>query len=222
MLLDDIMNELSQMGTARMKKYYMSQGATEPVFGVPTGAMKPLFKKLKNNQEMAEALYATGNYDAMYLAGMIANVATMQPDDYFRWMETAYFPMLSNFVVAVTLAESEFAQEVADSFILHEKELYRAAGWSCYEWLLGSRKDEEFDKEKLEAMLNNAQIIYDSESSIVKRAIAGFVVAVGVSYKPQSQLALDVAKKIDSKIFESIDKELSKGRLGFKRKHVRC
>jgi hypothetical protein len=33
--------------------------------------MKPIFKKIKYNQSLAEQLYATGNYDAMYLAGMI-------------------------------------------------------------------------------------------------------------------------------------------------------
>ncbi|HAS74248.1 MAG TPA: DNA alkylation repair protein [Clostridiales bacterium UBA8960] len=222
MFLDEIMHELAQMGTERTKKYYVSQGAVEPVFGVATGAMKPLFKMLKNNQEMAEALYATGNYDAMYLAGMIADVRAMKPDDYFRWMETAYFPMISNFVVAVTLAESEFAQEVADQFIQHEKELYRAAGWSCYEWLLGSQKDEAFDQKKIEGMLNTVLLIYETETPIVKKAMAGFVVAVGISFKPQSQLAQNVAEKIDTKTFDSLNKELSKGRLGFKRKHVRC
>ena len=35
--------------------------------------MKPIAKKIKLNQELAEELYATGNYDAMYFAGIIAD-----------------------------------------------------------------------------------------------------------------------------------------------------
>jgi hypothetical protein len=72
MELKEVMEELKSLGTERTKKAYINNGAQEPVFGVTISAMKPIFKKLKYNQSLAEQLYATGNYDAMYLAGMIA------------------------------------------------------------------------------------------------------------------------------------------------------
>ena len=96
---------------------YVSQGASEPLFGVASGALKPIAKKMKKNQPLAEELYATGNYDAMYLAGMIADPKKMTPADFDRWIEKAYFHMISDFIVAVTLAETDIAQEVADKFI---------------------------------------------------------------------------------------------------------
>jgi hypothetical protein len=71
MELKEIMEELKSLGTERTKKIYMSNGAKEPVFGVTISAMKPIFKKIKYNQHLAEQLYATGNYDAMYLAGTL-------------------------------------------------------------------------------------------------------------------------------------------------------
>jgi 3-methyladenine DNA glycosylase AlkD len=233
--IDEIMKELESMGTDRMKKYYMGQGAIEPVFGVATGAMKPIAKKYKNNQAVAEALYATGNYDAMYLAGMIADVSAMTPDDYDRWIEKAYFHMISDFIVAVTLAESDFAQEVADRFIASDKELVMSAGWSCYEWLLGSRKDNEFDVEKLRAMLKNVEENIHNMPNRTKNAMNGFLIATGISFKPLHEEALSVAQRIgevkidgDKKstvlrnAYDSIMKETEKGRLGFKRRHVRC
>jgi hypothetical protein len=54
----------------------MNNGAREPLFGAATGAMKPLAKQTGKNQALAEELYATGNYDAMYFAGMIACSST--------------------------------------------------------------------------------------------------------------------------------------------------
>lgn len=57
------------MGSERKKKSYLQPGAHEPLFGVATGAMKPIAKKVKRNQAIAEELYATVNYDAMYLDG---------------------------------------------------------------------------------------------------------------------------------------------------------
>lgn len=222
MTLQEIMDALAAMGTERTKKIYMSQGAVEPLFGVATGAMKPLAKMHKNDQVMAEALYETGNYDAMYLAGMIADVKQMKPADYERWMKKAYFPNISNFIISVTLAESDYAQEVADRFISDEDDLVMATGWSCYEWLLGSRKDDYFDKEKLQGMLDALEETFESMPRLTKRAMLGFLVAVGVSYIPLHEAALHTAQKVDASAYESIQKETNKGRLGFKRKHVRC
>jgi len=108
------MQELEALGKERLKKMYISSGAHEPLFGVATGDMKPLAKKIKRNQPLAEQLYATGNYDAMYFAGVIADPKAMTEADFERWMDAAYFYMLSDYVVAVTLAEADIAQEVAD------------------------------------------------------------------------------------------------------------
>ncbi|MDT3428454.1 hypothetical protein J2Z22_004046 [Paenibacillus forsythiae] len=91
MNVDMVMRELEALGKERTKKIYSSNGAHEPLFGVATGAMKPIFKKTKINQPLAEQLYATGNYDAMYFAGIIADPNAMTEADFERWMDAAYF-----------------------------------------------------------------------------------------------------------------------------------
>ena len=83
--IQTILQELELLSTERTKKNYIRNGAHEPLFGVATGAMKPLAKKLKKNQDIAEELYATGNYDAMYLAGMIADPSAMSEP---RWLKS--------------------------------------------------------------------------------------------------------------------------------------
>ncbi|WP_157047227.1 hypothetical protein [Alkaliphilus metalliredigens] len=70
---------------------------------------------------------------------MIANVSLMKPGDFDRWMESAYFYMISDFIVAVTLSETTFAQEVAERYMKSDLDLVQSAGLSTYEWLLGSR-----------------------------------------------------------------------------------
>lgn len=51
-----IMRELEALGKERIKKIYMSNGAHEPLFGVATGDMKPIARKIKINQPLAEQL----------------------------------------------------------------------------------------------------------------------------------------------------------------------
>lgn len=83
---ETVMQELEALGKERTKKMYISNGAHEPIFGVATGAMKTIAKKIKINQRLAEELYSTGNYDAMYFAGIIANPKAMSESDFDRWM----------------------------------------------------------------------------------------------------------------------------------------
>lgn len=235
MNVEEVMQELEALGKERTKKIYMSNGAHEPLFGVATGAMKPIAKKIKINQPLAEELYASGNYDAMYFAGIIADSKAMTESDFDRWMDSAYFYMLSDYVVAVTLAEADIAQQVADKWIASGEELRMSAGWSCYCWLLGNRKDIEFSEDKIATMLENVKNSIHDSPERTKSAMNNFLTTVGVSYIPLHDMALATAKAVglvelkkDNKkssflhAYESIQKEVDKGRIGFKRKYVRC
>lgn len=230
-----VMQELEALGKERTKKIYLSNGAHEPLFGVATGAMKPIKRKIKINQPLAEQLYATGNYDAMYFAGVIADPKAMTKADFDRWMDTAYFYMLSDYVVAVTLAEADIAQEVADQWITSGEELRMSAGWSCYCWLLGNRPDREFSESKIASMLETVKNKIHDSPERTKYAMNNFIYTVGTSYSPLHDKAVEVAKEVGpvevqkdkakSKFlnaFDNIQKAVSKGQLGFKRKHVRC
>lgn len=230
-----VMKELEALGKERIKKTYISNGAHEPLFGVATGAMKPLAKKIKKNQPLAEQLYATGNYDAMYFAGIIADPMTMTEADFDRWMGGAYFYMLSDYVVAVTLAEADCAQVVADKWIASGEELRMSAGWSCYCWLLGNRKDSEFSESKIASMLDQVEKTIHDSPDRTKSAMNNFLYTVAISYLPLHDKAVETAKAVGpveirrgtkkSSILlasENIQKEVDRGKLGFKRKYVRC
>ncbi|WP_141432282.1 DNA alkylation repair protein [Bacillus sp. 03113] len=232
---ETVMLELEALGKERTKKMYISNGAHEPLFGVATGAMKPIAKKIKINQRLAEELYSTGNYDAMYFAGIIANPKAMSESDFDRWMDGAYFYMLSDFVVAVTLSESDFAQDIADKWIASGDELRMSAGWSCYCWLLGNRLDNEFSESKISDMLEIVKSTIHDSPERTKSAMNNFLYTVGISYLPLHEKAVETAKEVGTvevkphkkkssflNAYESIHKEIDRGKLGFKRKYVRC
>jgi 3-methyladenine DNA glycosylase AlkD len=232
---DSVMRELESLGTVHTRKSYLSRGVREPLFGVPTGAMKPLKKQIGVDQALADKLWDTGNYDAMYFAGMIADVRVMTEADFDRWIGDAYGAMLSDFVVAVTLAESDLAQSVSNRWIRSGNETRASAGWACYEWLLGWRPDSYFEPETVRSLLELAAATIHEASPRLKRAMNNFIVAVGVSYQPLHEEALKTADDIGvvevvtngeanpvSSAAEQIRKAAAKGRIGFKRRAVRC
>ena len=235
MELNEIMDQLASLTNERTKKYYVSNGALEPVFGCTISSMKPLFKQLKFNQRLADQLYDTGNYDAMYLAGMIAEPKKMTKQDFDRWIDKAYFYMISDFIVAVTLAEADIGPEVADDWIDNDKELTVSAGWKAYEWMLGTRKNESFDQQRLKELIEMIPLRFDSQLPRAQSAMIDFLQAVAISYPPLHEDAVKIAKVLGRKEIKlgeaksrivdpltHIISEVNKGRLGFKRKHVRC
>lgn len=235
MNVETVMQELEALGKERSKKMYMSNGAHEPLFGVATGAMKPMSKLIKINQPLAEELYATGNYDAMYFAGIIADPLNMTAEDFDRWIDGAYFYMISDYIVAVTLAEAPIAQEVADKWIASGDELRMSAGWSCYCWLLGNRKDHEFSESKIAGLLEKVKNEIHDAPERTKYSMSNFIYTVGVSYVPLHDLAVETAQTVGQVEVKRENKKSStlnaagniqtaveKGRIGFKRRYVRC
>lgn len=233
--LASTMDKLEALGTEQTRKTYRNHGAREPLFGVTLRDMKPLAKPIKKDHTLAMELYDTGNYDAQTLAGIVAEPDKMTAADFERWMETANCRATADYVVAVILAETDFAEELADRWIDSEDENYQSAGWNCYCRLLSSRPDEQFDREKLNKMLQRVVRDIHGQSNWVKYAMNNFVISVGVSYLPLHEEAMEAALKIGAVSVnhgntscktplaaDYIRKAEEKQRLGFKRKNARC
>src|SRR5215213_5417445 len=87
MTADEVVAELRSLGTPSIKNVLRKHGIDEPLFGVRIGDMKPLRKRIKTDHQLALDLYDTNIYDAMYLAGLIADDARMTLADLNRWAQ---------------------------------------------------------------------------------------------------------------------------------------
>src|SRR5688500_2533443 len=103
MTAKQILEELRPLGSESYKRMMMKNyGVKEPCFGVKIGDMKKIQKRIKKDYQLALDLYATGNYDAMYLAGLIADDARMTKKDLNGWAAKAYAGSLPGATVAWT------------------------------------------------------------------------------------------------------------------------
>lgn len=99
MTLNDVMKELEAMGNEQTKKVLMKHGAKEPIFGVKVGDLKKIVKKVKKDHDLSLAIYNTGNSDAMYLAGLIADENQITKEQLQSWAEKANWYMISEYTV---------------------------------------------------------------------------------------------------------------------------
>ena len=89
MNVKEIMTELQSRGSENIRKILLKHGVREPFFGVKVEYLKLIQKKIKKDYQLAKDLYATGNADAMYLAGLIADDNKMTRMDLQTWVRQA-------------------------------------------------------------------------------------------------------------------------------------
>ena len=72
MTAKEVLEELKGYGNEGTKSIFVKHGAREPYYGVKVQDVKKIQKKIKQDHNLSLELYASGNSDAMYLAGLIA------------------------------------------------------------------------------------------------------------------------------------------------------
>ncbi|MFE5317915.1 DNA alkylation repair protein [Paenibacillus sp. NPDC056579] len=183
MTLDEVMEKLQSMGTEQTKRTFIRHGAKEPLFGVKVGDMKKLVKDIKQDQELAKALYETGNSDGMYLAGLTVNPKQMSKELLQHWAHQASWYMLAEYTVASVAAESPYAMELAAEWMEAEEEMIAVCGWSAYTNYLSITPDDKLDREQIRSLLDRVAETIHSERNRVRYVMNGFVISVG-SYVP--------------------------------------
>jgi len=235
MTAEEIVEQLKPLGTDTYKKVLRNHGVPEPFFGVKIEDLKKIHKRVKKDYQLALDLYDTGIYDAMYLAGLIADDLRMTKKDLRHWLDKANCAMLSEYTVAWVAAESQHGHDLALEWIESGKENVAAAGWATLSGLVSIKDDAELDLAALKRLLLRVQKTLPKEPNRVRYAMNGFVIAVGTYVQPLTDLALQTAQKIGEVSVdvgdtsckvpyapEYIEKVQRKGAVGKKRKTAKC
>src|SRR5579872_4362791 len=191
-----IMAELESLGSPGIKKILLQHGVREPLFGVKVGDMKPIVKRIKTDYALAKELYATGNADAMYLAGLIADDARMTKSDLSTWVDQALSNNISEYTVPWVAAGNPHGYELAVEWIASPKEHVAAAGWSTLAFIVSLVADDKLDLPGLKTLVNRVVQQIHAAPNRVRYAMNAFVISIGAYVKPLSAEAIAVAKKI--------------------------
>jgi len=234
MTAKEILDEIKSLGSEGYRKILANHGVDGPCYGVKVDELKKIQKRVKMDYRLALDLYDSGVYDAMYLAGLVADDAKMTKEDLQRWADKANAPLASS-TVAWVAAGSPHAMEVALKWIDSPKELVAAAGWATLGSLVSIKPDAELDQGQLKRLLERVQKTIHAAPNAARKQMNGFVIAVGTYVAPLSKLAVQVGEKIGPVTVdvgntackvpfapEYIQKAEKKGAIGKKRKSAKC
>jgi len=232
-----VMAELKKKGTEKTRKIYARHGmTTDNMFGVSVADLKVIAKTIKGQQALACELYETGNMDAMYLAGMVADGSQMTPKQLNEWAEgAANLQMVAEYTVPWVTVENPHGRDLAMQWIKSKKEHVASSGWCTYSGLVGTKPDDALDLAEIESLLGTIVKGIKSAQNRVRHTMNGFVIAVGSYVKPLSKQAKATARQIGVVSVDVgdtacnmplatayIEKIEAAGRAGQKRKTIRC
>ena len=235
MSFNEIMQFLKNHENPNGKKVLMRHGARDPFYGVRIGDLKKVVKKVKKNHELAMRLYATGNSDAMYLAGLIADESRMSKQDLKDWVKDAYWYMLSEVAVADVAAQTPYWNELSKEWMGSGQEMIVCAGWATYSAAISMRPNDELDFVEISELLDRVEGSIHSAPNRVRYDMNHFVICAG-SYIPElSDKASRIAESIGRVSVdmggtackvpyapEYIARVVDRGNLGKKRATPRC
>jgi 3-methyladenine DNA glycosylase AlkD len=194
--LEQVMAQLQAKGSDQTRKTYARHGIPQPMFGVSIADLKVIAKSIRGDQSIARALYDTGNHDAMYLAGIVADGSQMTKRQLQAWAKSARSGMIAEYTVPGVAAESSHARELALAWIDAKSELVACCGWSTYAGLLATRPDEELDLEEIATLVERVAAEIHAAPNRVRYAMNAFVIAVGAYVKPLLKQAKRAAQQI--------------------------
>jgi hypothetical protein len=229
------MTELQSYGDERTKTTLMKHGAKEPFFGVKVQDLKKILKKTKKNHALSLDLYKTGNSDAMYLAGLMADENQITKQQLNSWVKKAYWSYLNEYTVPFVASETKFGFDLGMEWIESKNEDILAAGWATLASYSSVWDDEEIDIKKYSSLLDEVEANIHQAPNRVKYTMNRFVITVGTSIKALTTKAKKVAKKVGKvevhmggtacKVplaTEHIEKIEARNKIGVKRKTARC
>jgi 3-methyladenine DNA glycosylase AlkD len=235
MTAEEIIARLRPLGSDGYKKVLLNHGVQEPVFGVKIEELKKIQKKVKTDHQLALDLYETGIYDAMYLAGLIADDPKMTKKDLNHWAKKSNCYSISESTVSWVAAGSNHGHDLALEWIESKNERIASSGWTTLSHLVALQDDKQLDLLELKRLLARVQKTIHTQPNRVRYCMNGFVISVGAYVKELTELALQTAAKIGAVNVEMggtackvpdaeqyIHKIVQRGGIGKKRKAVKC
>lgn len=239
----EVMKQLESLGSEQTKKIFSRHGAREPHFGVKVEYLKKIVKEVKRVEKgkgvdahrLALELYATGNSDAMYLAGLLADPKRMDRNTLNQWVEGAYWHMISGYTVPWAAAESPAGWEIALEWTRSEREMTATAGWATLAGIVSVTPDHQLDIPKLRELIALVGKTIHQSANRVRYSMNAFLISVG-SYVPElTELCKSTALSVGKVMVDVggtsckvpyapdyISKVEKIGKIGQKRKMVGC
>lgn len=204
MTVKEVLAKLESLGDEGRRAYNARVGqdgiAGPPMdkqFGVKTGDIRALAKKIKTNHELALQLWKTGHVDAQMLAILIMKPKDLSAKELDRMVREARFPWVAEWLNSYIVKEQPPAEkEALRAKWMKDKDGWAArAGWHLTASMInkGGKEADSLDVEKL---LDRIEKEMPKAPPETKWTMNNTLAAIGIKYAKHRKRAIAIGEKI--------------------------
>ncbi len=171
------MARLETAGTEQNRKIYRRHGARDPLFGVSFAVLDKLAKDAGRDQSLADALWATGNYDARILACKVADPDVASEATLDAWLAEIEVYVLVDVFVGSLASRVPGVRERADRWAASDRDWTAQAGWDLYGQL--ALRDNELDDGFFLGLLGRIEEGITDGGNRTRHSMNGALIAIG-------------------------------------------
>jgi 3-methyladenine DNA glycosylase AlkD len=189
----EALKRLKAYGTAQNRKVYGRHGFTGEMFGVSYANLAILQKEIKQDQKLADQLWAHGNLDGMVLATKIADPSAFNAAKLDQWVKNVRdrgtAGSFSNVVGASPAGKGRVMK-----WIKSKDEWIASCGW--YSLCDLTRLDGVLSQADCEKLITHIEKNIHKASNWVRYAMNSALISLGIVSKQLEKKAVAAAKRI--------------------------
>jgi 3-methyladenine DNA glycosylase AlkD len=192
MTLKDTLAQLESLGNEKVRAHNKKYGAGRNQFGVPLGDIRKLAAKIKTNDQLAKALWDTGNIDARLLAILLIKPEHLSRNEMDRMVRSVNFVHVADWLNSYVVKNHPDKESLRQSWMEDEDPWAARAGWS----LTSERIAKTPDGLDLPALLDRIESEMGNAASEVQWTMNSCLAGIGIHFPKHRKRAIAIGEKL--------------------------
>lgn len=187
-----VLKQLEALGNASVRARNARNGAGEKQFGVLSGDLRKLAKKIKADHELGLALWETENVDARMLAILLITPQKLKPAELERMVKSATFSQLADWLNAYVVKEHPGKEALRVKWMKAKDPMAARAGWN----LTAERVARSAEGLDLGALLDRIESELAKAPPAAQWTMNSCLAQIGIHFPAHRQRALAIGEKL--------------------------
>jgi len=192
MTANEALKQLKALGNETTRKHNTKWGAGDNQFGVKHGDIRTLAKKIKSDDELARALWKTGNVDAQLLAALLIQPKKLLAQDLDRMVRSTAFPHVADWLMSYVVKQHADKEALRQKWMTSDDRWAARAAWS----LTAERIGKNPDGLDVPALLGRLESEMGSADPVVQWTMNSALAGIGIHFPKLRQRAIDIGEKL--------------------------
>lgn len=190
--LEQVLEELESLGNEATRKHNTKWGADDNQFGVKSGDIRALAKKLPSDPKLAMPLWETGNVDAQLLAILLINPKTLSAEEVDRLVRSISFAHVADWLHSYVLKQHADKEALRQKWMADNDRWAARAGWS----LTTERVIKSPEGLDLPALLDRIESEMGDADPVVQWTMNSTLAEIGIHHPKLRKRAIAIGEKL--------------------------